>query len=263
MENDICCLSDEGFPWLLLTRDGKFINKNNGLVYKTYGNNAQIFHHRDENNKRVYIHLFIPRLIAKYFGCELDEVPNSQKKCLDVLGFPDYWVTKDGRIWSYQSVRYLSPTRDNKGYLSIGLNDITGKICTKKVHRLVALSFIPNPEGKEQVNHINGLKDDNRVENLEWVTNQENKDHAVEHRLHKHRYSDDDAHAVCLMIDSGYSNREISESTGISPDMVNYIRHGGYAHIGRMYKYFHAISNPKAKTIGRRVGDNTMHNCLN
>ena len=69
-----------------------------------------------------------------------------------------------------------------KGYLrcSISINGILKKYL---VHQLVARAFIENLENKPQVNHINGVKTDNRVENLEWVTNRENYDHAVKNGL--------------------------------------------------------------------------------
>jgi len=66
---------------------------------------------------------------------------------------------------------------DTKGYYSTGVI-LEGKARTISVHRLIALAFIPNPENKPQVNHINGIKTDNNVLNLEWVTSSENVQHA-------------------------------------------------------------------------------------
>lgn len=115
----------------------------------------------------------------------------------DVVGYEGvYQVSNLGnvkslRMWSSVQKRYiqrekiLKPYKAPTGYLQIGLkSERTRKLGL--VHRLVAEAFIPNAENKREVNHINGIKTDNRVENLEWNTSQENTIHAYKKGLEKH-----------------------------------------------------------------------------
>ena len=88
----------------------------------------------------------------------------------------NYMVSDNGQVKGVDS-DYNKAVRDCKGYLTVDLYK-NGKRSTRRVHILVAEAFIPNPECKPEVNHRDGNKHNNRVDNLEWVTHKENCEHA-------------------------------------------------------------------------------------
>lgn len=98
-----------------------------------------------------------------------------------IPGFEGYSIFSDGTVVG-KFKRPLKPHKDRDGYLVVSLLR-DGNISKRFVHRLVAQAFIPNPEAKPTVNHINGDKADNRVENLEWATQGENNSHAYKTNL--------------------------------------------------------------------------------
>lgn len=109
----------------------------------------------------------------------------------DINGYEGlYAVTEDGKIWSYAKTKgrhkglFLAQGVTQSGYNNVVLCRNKTRI-TKTVHRLVAETYICNFENKQTVNHKNGIKTDNRVENLEWATNSEQQIHARENGLNK------------------------------------------------------------------------------
>jgi hypothetical protein len=99
-----------------------------------------------------------------------------------IRSMPRKTVYKDGRV-AFHKERYLKPQKTKRGYLRAEPT-VDGKKVMCQVHRAVAMAFIPNLENKPQVNHIDGNKENNHVDNLEWVTNEENYKHATENGLH-------------------------------------------------------------------------------
>lgn len=105
---------------------------------------------------------------------------------------PIYAVSNMGRVKNTITNYILTPRNNGKGYLHVDLYKST-KSNRIYIHRLVAQAFIPNPQNKKEVNHKNGIKSDNRVENLEWANRGENIRHAwktgLTHSTEKHKTS--------------------------------------------------------------------------
>ena len=95
----------------------------------------------------------------------------------------EYKISNYGKVMTVKTRRILSPAIDERGYERVCLfkKDRSRRY---KVHRLVAITFIPNPDDKKQVNHKDGNKRNNCVDNLEWVTNEENMHHSRANGLH-------------------------------------------------------------------------------
>jgi len=145
-----------------------------------------------------------------------------------------------------------------KGYYRIGIFYENGKRITKSVARLVAENFIPNSENKPQINHINGIKTDNKITNLEWVTNQENMDHSIKilkYRNWKHvigencnfnQLTENQVKQIPELLKS-HTALDISKMFNVSPTTITEITSG------RSWKHLN-LKFPKNKYIKRKSG---------
>lgn len=119
---------------------------------------------------------------------KLEEFGNYQVSNFGRVKSNDFILkTPTGQSWVRKG-KILKPYKSKKGYLLCDLR-IGGKRKIIPVHRMVALAFIPNIQNKPQINHKDGNKENNNVDNLEWCTNSENQLHAFKNGLQKGNFS--------------------------------------------------------------------------
>lgn len=134
----------------------------------------------------------------------------------------------------------MKPALNSSGYPQTVIV-VNGKRKTIAIHRLVAEAFIPNPENKTDVNHINGNKLCNWVGNLEWLTRQENIYHAIRTGLRnsfgtKFMYADETIHKVCKLLEQGYKIADVSRALSVNNSLVSHIKQGvQWKHISKQY----------------------------
>ena len=168
------------------------------------------------------------------------------------------YITQDGKVLS-KDLTERSQKRTPQGYREISIYDNVVK--TRKwfrVHRLVAEYYIPNPENKPFVNHKDGNKENNCVENLEWVTHRENMDHAINFGLVKraeenanNKFTTEQAELVCKLLEMGYRNIDIEKTTGVNRFAVSAIR------LGIVWKHISCKYNIPSRS--RALSNETVH----
>lgn len=153
----------------------------------------------------------------------------------NIKDYPGYWVNKKGEILGKQ-LRIYKQGRNHKGYPIVSMyykiDDNEYKLKTKAVHRIVAETFIynNNPKIKNQVNHIDGNKENNTIENLEWCTNQENKNHAMKNGLSAYAKGEEQGKSILKneqVIDIYTSNKSrlyMSKKYNVSKHTISHIR---------------------------------------
>jgi len=150
---------------------------------------------------------------------------NRNEKCKDVKGYEGlYAVTTLGRVWSYRRKRWIKPWANRGGYLVVTLSN-KGSETNPTLHKVVATTFIPNPENKPQINHMNGKKGDCRVSNLEWVTARENMQHSADMGFNKcNKLSYMDKVLICqIRWTFNTSLKRLAGMFEVTPPAISYI----------------------------------------
>jgi hypothetical protein len=155
-----------------------------------------------------------------------------QEEWKPINGFPGYEISNYGnartidRMTGGKNNHFRKGQKLKCGICSTGYPEImtwkVNKGIKQRIHRLVALHFIPNPEAKKMVNHKDGVKTNNHIENLEWATRRENEDHAMENGLKPRgeengwsKLTEDGVREIFRLYSKGMNYVEIEKEMGI------------------------------------------------
>lgn len=186
----------------------------------------------------------------------------------NIEGFRElYQVSNLGRIRRRDNKKILTPLTLTKGYKGVRLYYEKKKATTKKIHRLVAQHFIPNPLNLPQVNHKDGDKANNKVSNLEWCSNDYNMNHAIEHHLilqgerrGKSKCTESSLKLLQRLIDYGFTIKQLSIIYGICKQaMKQIIRNQTYKNLHLNLRY----NNPAEKRFNHKIIDKDLYDKLN
>lgn len=160
---------------------------------------------------------------------------NMSRLSIDVPGYPAYAITRNGVVYVKNTGRIMAQVSNHAGYKCVSLTNENGRK-QLKVHRLVLMAFRPvGSMDKLQVNHKDGNKTNNSLDNLEWCTGRENIRHARKTGLKTydqhgeknnfHKLTEENVQFILANLNS-YTDREFAEMFNVTVSNINYIRRG-------------------------------------
>lgn len=208
------------------------------------------------------------QIVDKYL---YDKAHRSWKSVLINGKEAPYMISNLGEIFSLRFNKIMSPAKLPNGYLQLTLHTNDGNY-HKLIHRLVAEAFIEHSSERNVVNHKNGKKDCNWVGNLEWVTNQENIDHAVATGLinnkgenqANHKYTTEQIEMICKLLESGDSNTVVAKKLSIPRHIVEHVKSGSsWSHISSKYNIPKTLLTARKEKYTEKVKSLILQNKTN
>lgn len=144
----------------------------------------------------------------------------------DIKGYPGYQISNKGRVWNCKRQRYVAQSKNNRGYCQVNLNAANGKRKKELVHRLVALTFIDNPNNLPEVEHKDRNRENNCVDNLCWISRSGNCRNTSQNRMLRVYKNGEFIKECCLT--------EAAEVIGVCPSAI-------YSYFYRQAKYINKI----------------------
>lgn len=188
-------------------------------------------------------------------------------KNMKTIGFSNYSITEDGRVYSHLTNKFLKKSMMSSGYEKVHIKNDEGNLKNQSVHRAVAALYVPNPENKPFVNHIDENKLNNHYTNLEWVTGSENLQSWHDNNTEKHSsiksytvtpneseivknhqnisgrfFTEDIVIKICDLYQKGYRKVDIHLMTGFKLSSVTNLLsgyHEKWNHILSTYDFSH------------------------